>query len=94
MRLFQGEVPYSKAIDLGVFLEIELAIAEDLTYKKEPTEMMAAVLSHWLEYGRERSWSKLAEAVEYCGYKVIAEKIRSEHAVESQNAAARSYVGE
>ena len=82
MRLFHGVVPYSEAANLGVFLEIEQAIVRDLTVNKDPRGMMTAVLSHWLDYGKDRSWRKLAEAVEYIDYKVIAEKIRSEYAVE------------
>ena len=83
MRLFHGKVPSSEAGNLGVHLEIEHAIVKDLTYQKEPKEMMAAIIGHWLEHGKEPSWGKLAEAVEYCGYKVMAEKIRSKHTGEA-----------
>ena len=82
MQLFHGEVPFSKAKDLGIFLEIRPAILEDLIFiQKDVQGMMTAVVSHWLEHGNDRSWSKLAEAVEYCGYKVMAEKIRKKHAI-------------
>ena len=82
MRLFHGVVPYSEAANLGVFLEIEHAIVKDLTINKDPRGMMIEVISHWLQYGKDRSWRKLAEAVEYINCKIIAEKIRSDHAVE------------
>ena len=38
--------------------------------------MLIDVLNYWLETDPEKSWSKLAEAVEDCGYGVQAEKIR------------------
>ncbi len=79
MQLFHGEVPFSRAHNLGVHLGIKHAILEDLTYQKNCQDMMAAVISHWLEHGEKPSWDQLAEAVEYCGYRVVAEKIRSGH---------------
>ncbi len=83
MRLFHGEVPFSRAQDLGVYLEIKPAIVIDLIFdKKDSQGKMAAVVSYWLEYDKDCSWKKLAEAVEYCGYKVVAEKIRSKHVVD------------
>jgi len=37
---------------------------------------MQDVLKYWLDTDSDMSWSKLAEAVELCGYKGLAEKIR------------------
>ena len=82
MKIFHGEVPFSKAKDLGMYLKIQLAILKDLTYQKEPKEMMVAVIDHWLKCGEDPSWTKLAEALEYCDHKVMADKIRREHGVE------------
>ncbi len=82
MKLFHGEVPFSKAKDLGVYLKIQLAIVKDLTHQKEPKEMMAAIIDHWLKCGEDPSWNKLAEALEYCDHKVMADKIRREHGVD------------
>jgi len=76
MRLLHGEVPFSKAKELGVYLKIQPAIVKDLTYQKEPKEMMVAVIDYWLECGEDPSWNKLAEALEYCDHKVVANKIK------------------
>jgi len=38
--------------------------------------LMRDILNYWLETDLEMSWSKLAEAVEDCGYGVLAKKIR------------------
>ena len=82
LQLLYGEVPYSIAHELGVFLEIKPAVVKDLTFNpKNPQDMMIAVINHWLEFGKDRSWSKLAEAVESCGYKVFANTITSKHAM-------------
>ena len=39
--------------------------------------MMIDVLNYWLETDPKKSRTKLAEAVEDCGYGVVADKIRS-----------------
>ena len=82
MRLFHREVPFRKAKNLGVYFRIEVATIDNLTYQKEPKEMMVAVIDHWLKCGEDPSWTKLAEALEYCDHKVMADKIRREHGVE------------
>ena len=38
--------------------------------------MLIDVLNYWLETDPRKSWSKLAGAVEECGHRVLAEKIR------------------
>ncbi len=72
MRLFHGEVPFRKAKDLGVYLKIEVATIDNLTYQKRPKEMMVAVVDHWLKSGEHPSWAKFAEALEYWERKVRA----------------------
>ncbi len=84
MRLFHGELPFSQAQNLGVYLEIKPAIVIDLiSDQKDSPGKMAAVVNYWLEHDKDCSWKKLAEAVEYCSYKVVAEKIRTEHVVDA-----------
>ena len=39
--------------------------------------MLIDVLGYWLETDPRKSWSKLAEAVEDCDHRVLAEKLRS-----------------
>ena len=39
--------------------------------------MLIDVLNYWLETDPRKSWSKLAEALEDCNHRVVAEKIRS-----------------
>ena len=38
-------------------------------------------INYWLENDTEKSWSKLAEAVEDCGHKLLAETARSMESV-------------
>ena len=37
---------------------------------------MIAVLNYWLEMDEDKSWIKLADAVEMCKHKVLAKEIR------------------
>ena len=38
--------------------------------------MLIDVLNYWLKTDTQKSWSKLADAVEDCGHGVLAEKMR------------------
>ena len=40
---------------------------------------MIAVLKFWLEIDVDKSWIKLAEAVEMCKHKVLAKEIRDQY---------------
>ena len=40
---------------------------------------MIAVLKYWLEMDEDKSWIKLAEAVEMCKHKVLAKEIRDHY---------------
>ena len=78
MRLFRGQFPSSKAKKLGIYLDLTHATLQDLSHNNTGNveEFMMDVLSYWLDTDTEKSWSKLAKAVEDCGYGVLAEKIR------------------
>ena len=78
MQLFQDNFPCSEAKKLGTFLDISYTKLQDLSHNNmgNVEGLMIDVLSYWLETDPEKSWSKLAEAVEGCGYGVLAEKIR------------------
>ena len=78
MRLFRGEFPASKAKELGTYLEVpDTSMQEFRTNNTGDSKgMLIDVLNYWLKTDPEKSWSKLAEAVEDCGYGVLAEKIR------------------
>ena len=78
LRLFQGEFPANKAKELGTYLEVPDASIQEfrqnnMNYAKG---MLIDVLNYWLKTDPEKSRSKLAEAVKYCGSGVLAENIR------------------
>jgi len=78
MRVFHGEFPSSEAKKLGTFLDISNTKLQE--FKKnnlgDVEGMMLDVLNYWLETDPRKSWAKLAEAVEDCGYGVLAKKIQ------------------
>ena len=78
MRLFGGEFPASEAKELGTYLDVPHAKIQEFRENNmgNAKEMLIDVLNYWLETDPEKSWSKLAEAVEDCSYGVLAEKIR------------------
>ena len=78
MRLFHGDFRDSAAEELGTYLDIPNTIIQEFReYNKgNPKGLLIDVLDYWIETDPENSWSKLAEAVEDCGYGVLAEKIR------------------
>ena len=78
MRLFQGEFPASKAKELGTYLDIPEANIHEFRENNvgNVNGMLIDVINYWLKTDSEKSWSKLAEALKYCGYEVLAEKIR------------------
>ena len=79
MHLFGDEFPSSKAKELGTYLNISHVILQDFSHNNmgNVKGMMIDVLNYWLETDPRKSWTKLAEAVEDCGYGVLADKIRS-----------------
>ena len=78
MRLFQGEFPANEAKELGTYLEVPHANIQEFRQNNmsDAKGMLIDVLDYWLETDPKKSWSKLAEAVEDCGYGVLAKKIR------------------
>ena len=78
MRLFQGNFPCSEARRLGAFLDLSYSKLQDLSHNNmgNVDGLLMDVLNYWLETDPEKSWEKLAEAVEDCGYRVLAERIR------------------
>ena len=78
MQLFYGEFPASKAKQIGTYLDVPDAFIQDFRRHNigDAEGMLIDILNYWLKAGTEKSWSKLAEAVKYCGYKILAEKIR------------------
>ena len=79
MRLFGDEFPSSKAKELCTYLNISQVRLQDFRHNNmgNVKEMMIDVLNYWLETDPRKSWTKLAEAVENCGYGVLANKIRT-----------------
>ncbi len=77
MALFREEFPSSKASELGTYLEVPQVRLQEFSHDhvRDCNREMLAVLNYWLENSTDRSWKKLAEAVEYCGCKVLSEKI-------------------
>ena len=78
MRLFRGKFPARKAKELGTYLEVPDANIQDFRENNivDVNGMLIDVLNYWLKTDPEKSWIKLAEAVEDCGYGVLAENIR------------------
>ena len=79
MRLFRdNNFPCCKAKKLGTYLNLIYSKLQDLSCDNtcDVEGFMMDVINYWLETDPEKSWSKLAEAVEDCGYGVLAEKIR------------------
>ena len=78
MHLFGDEFPSSKAMQLGTYLNISYVRLQDFSHNNmgNVEGMMIDVLNYWLETDPRKSWTKLADAVEDCGYGVLAGKIR------------------
>ena len=78
MRLFRDNFPCSEARRLGTFLDLSYSKLQDLSHNNmgNVEGLMMDVLIYWLETDPEKSWTKLAEAVEDCGYRILAEEIR------------------
>ena len=75
------EFPSSKARELGMYLDLPLARLEEFSHNnpRECRMMMQDVISHWLEVDKDKSWMKLAGAVEACGHAGLADTIRSKN---------------
>ena len=79
MRLLRDKnFPCCEAKTLGTYLDLPHSKLQDLSHNNmgNVEKFMIDVLNYWLETDPEKSWSKLAMAVEDCGYGVLAEEIR------------------
>ena len=83
MQLFHDEFSASNAKNLGTYLEISSAKLQELKKNNscDAEGFLLDTINYWLENDTEKSWTKLAEAVKYCGYKLLAEKARSMESV-------------
>ena len=81
IKMFHDIFPSSKAEELGTYLNISKARLDEFSICNigNPQKLMVDVLNHWLNNDKKKSWKVLADAVEFCGYKVLATKIRTEH---------------
>ena len=86
MRLFRDNFPCSEARRLGTFLDLPYSKLQYLSHNNtgNTEALMTDVLGYWVETDPEKSWSKLAEAVEDCGYGILAEKIRQRSSLEEE----------
>ena len=78
MQLFHLNFPASEANMLGTYLEIPYAKLQEFKWNNssDAERFLLDTINYWLENDEEKSWTKLAEALEDCGYKVLAEKAR------------------
>ena len=83
MRLFRDKFPANDAKKLGTYLDISSAKLQELKQNNssDAEGFLLDTINYWLENDTEKSWSKLAEAVEDCGHKLLAEKARSMESV-------------
>ena len=69
----------SKYEELGLHLNVEPNIIDGI--EKDRTTVLSRlshVLQHWLNNDPEASWSKLANALQSCNYRNLANIIRNE----------------
>ena len=66
-------------MELGTYLNIPSGKLDEFRHNNmgNVKGMLIDVLNYWLETDPRKSWSKLAQAVEDCDHRVLAEKIRS-----------------
>ena len=75
------EFPASEASELGVYLDIPLPRLKEFkdNNSKYCKKVMQDVINYWLENSKDKSWMKLAGAVEACGHAGLADTIRSNY---------------
>ena len=81
MQALHEEFPSSKVRELGLYLDLSPARLDEFSHNnaRDCKVMMQDVISHWLENGKDKSWMKLAGAVEACGHAGLADTIRSKY---------------
>ena len=64
---------------LGKFLGISAAVIERLAHDSgsNSERLLSVVIDYWLRNDIDQSWSKLADALQLCNYRVLAENIRA-----------------
>ena len=71
-----GEFPEHKAGLLGEMLGIPHATIETLKHDSNNSiEFFSDVVNYWLQNDPDKSWSKLADVLKVCDYKVMADHI-------------------
>ena len=75
------EFPASEANELGVYLDLPLPRLKEFSdnNSKDCKKVMQDVINYWLENSKNKSWMKLAGAVEACGHAGLADTIRSKY---------------
>ena len=79
MKLITNELKeVSKWHQLGVQLGLTLGLLDTIesNYPRDAERCKTEVLTWWLQNTEERSWEKIAEALDKIEYKVLAEKLR------------------
>lgn len=81
--LTRKHFPHNKSAMLGHYLGVEpgqiSTIKSDC--QNDSGEIFNKVIDFWLKNDEEKSWGKLAEALEYCGYTLIARDMRRDKGV-------------
>ena len=99
--MLHGEFPECKAGLLGEYFDIPSAIIETLKHDSngDSIKFFSDVINHWLRNDPEKSWSKLADAIHVCDYKLLADRIRKKYvmstpAEHSQQLTGKLVIGE
>ena len=79
IRILNGHGFYvSKYEELGLQLNVQLNIIKRIESDCQDVQSrLAHVLQHWLDNDPNASWGKLANALESCNFKKLADIIRS-----------------
>jgi len=78
---------------LGVELGIGLNIIGNIENDHQGAQSrLLHVLQHWLDNDPEASWNKLANALEFCNYRVLADFIRKRQTSNDAYALCNRYV--
>ena len=77
-RYLHGKFPNSEADLLGENLGISPAVIKTFKHNcgSNSERLLSEVLNYWLNNDNEKSWSKLAGALEFCNYRILAALIR------------------
>ena len=75
------EFPANEASELGMYLDIPSPRLKEFSdnNSKDCKKVMQDVINYWLENSKDKSWMKLAGAVEACGHAGLADTIRSKY---------------